>query len=51
LDSLEQGKHLERIAEISNSIMEFEKIYKYAKDSKKINDRSGERTCASRASG
>jgi hypothetical protein len=42
LDSLEQGKHLERI-EISNSIMEFKKIvqYKYSKDSKKINDRSG----------
>jgi hypothetical protein len=43
LDSLEQGKHLEGI-EISNSIMEFEKIAqnKYSKDSKKFNDRSGE---------
>jgi hypothetical protein len=42
LDSLEQGKHLERI-EISNSIMEFEKkaLCKYSKDSKKIHDRSG----------
>jgi hypothetical protein len=42
LDSLEQGKHSEGI-EISNSIMEFEKIaqYKYSNDSKKINDRSG----------
>jgi hypothetical protein len=42
LDSLNQGKHLERI-EISNSILELMKIgqYKYSKDSKKINDRSG----------
>jgi hypothetical protein len=42
LDSLKEEKHLEGI-EISNSILEFEKIAqnKYSKDSKKINDRSG----------